>query len=524
MPNSSSRLREIIAVLKANDIMHGTTPEKLRKILEDLGPTFIKLGQIMSMRSDILPQRYCDELAKLRTNVRPMDFQEVKRFIEGEYGVACQEIFRDIDPLPLGSASIAQVHQAVLQNGRKVVVKVQRLRIREIMSEDIAIMRKAISLMKIIRVTGEALDFKMIVDEMWVVAQQEMDFLIEETHLEEFARLNSQINYIACPEVVKDLTTPGILVMEYIDGISIDAGDTLREMGYDLNEIGAKLAENYAKQVLEDAFFHADPHPGNIRIRDGKIVWLDLGMMGRLSNRDRQLLKSAVKAIVQNDTYELKNVIISLGTVRSKINHTGLYTDIDDMLVKYRQLDLSSINLGRFFTELSAIANRYNIATPKGVSLLGRGVVTIEGVLALICPDLNFVQVLANHMLQMMMADFNADEEFKQAGGRLLNSLQKSIDIPSQLADVLKMAVKGQIKINLEVVGADGPLVTINKMVDKLIIGLIDAAFLIGSSIICATGMKPKILGIPVLGVLGYFAAMVLGIWLLHGIIFKSRK
>jgi ubiquinone biosynthesis protein len=520
----ASRLKEIIAVLKANDIIHGTTPVKLRKILEELGPTFIKLGQLMSMRPDILPQSYCDELRNLRANVRPMDFQEIERLIEGECGVAYKELFRYIDPAPLGSASIAQVHKAVLQNGRKVVIKIQRGNIRKIMAEDIAIIRKAVGLVKIFSGTGDALDFREIIDEIWVVAQQEMDFLKEAAHLEEFAGLNSKINYIACPKVEKDLTTIGVLVMEYIEGVPIDDLDALRQMGYDLNEIGEKLAENYAKQVLDDAFFHADPHPGNIRICEGKIVWLDLGMMGRLSNRDQQLLKSAVKAIVRNDAYELKNVLLTMGVVKGKINHTGLYTDIDDMLTKYRQLDLAGLNLGQVFRELSAIAGRYNISVPKGVAILGRGILTLEGLLALIRPQMNFVQILTNHMFQIMMADFDVTKEVKQTVNRLLNSMNRSIDIPSYLATGLKMAVKGQTKINLELIGADEPLVTINKMVDKIIIGLIDAAFLIGSSIICVTGMKPKILGIPILGVLGYFAAMILGVWLLYGIIFKSRR
>jgi ubiquinone biosynthesis protein len=519
-----SRLKEIIAVLKANDIIHGTTPIKLRIILEELGPTFIKLGQLMSMRPDILPQSYCDELSHLRADVRPMDFQEIERIIEGECGVTYKELFRYIAPTPLGSASIAQVHKAVLQNGRKVVIKIQRRNIRKIMAEDIAIIRKAIGLVKIISGTGDALDFRDIIDEIWVAAQQEMDFLKEAAHLEEFAGLNSKINYIACPEVEKDLTTSGILVMEYIEGVPIDDLDTLRQMGYDLNEIGEKLAENYAKQVLNDAFFHADPHPGNIRICGGKIVWLDLGMMGRLSNRDQQLLKSTVKAIVRNDAYELKNVLLSMGVVKGKINHIGLYTDIDDMLTKYRQLDLAGLNLGQVFREISAIVGRHNISMPKGVAILGRGILTIEGLLALIRPKMNFVQFLADHMFQMMMEDFDVAKEVKQTVNRLFNSMNRSIDIPSYLATMLKMAVKGQTKVNLELIGADEPLVTINKMVDKMIIGLIDAAFLIGSSIICVTGMEPKILGIPILGVLGYFAAMILGVWLLYGIIFKSRR
>ncbi|HBE80327.1 MAG TPA: ABC transporter, partial [Firmicutes bacterium] len=335
--DKTSRLREIIGVLRKHDILQGITPGKLCKILEQLGPTFVKLGQIMSMRSDILPPEYCNALISLRENVQPMDFTEVERVIESEYGVSYKEFFEWIDPNPLGSASIAQVHHALLKDDRKVVIKVQRLHIRQVMAGDIVIIRKAISLLKIFGGSGDAVDFKIIIEEMWIVAQQEMDFLIEASHLEEFARLNSEINYIGCPKVEKSLTTSRVLVMESIEGIQIDDLDTLQERGYDMNEIGRKLAENYAKQVLNDAFFHADPHPGNIRVREGKIVWLDFGMMGRLSHRDQQLIKSVVNAILKNDAWELKNAILAIGDPKGKINHAALYTDIDEMLIRYRQ-------------------------------------------------------------------------------------------------------------------------------------------------------------------------------------------
>lgn len=521
--NKASRIKEILGVLRKNDIIHGLTPEKLRRILEELGPTFIKLGQIMSMRSDILPQKYCDELISLRKNVPPMDFSEIERVIESEYGVSSKAIFECIDLNPLGSASIAQVHNAVLKDGRKVVVKVQRERIKKIMAEDFVIIRKAIGLLKIIRNPGDAVNLKTIIEEMWIVAQQEMDFLIEASHLEEFARLNSEINYVACPMVEKSLTTSRVLVMEYVGGIPVDDLNALREMGYDNNEIGRKLAENYAKQVLDDAFFHADPHPGNILIRDGKIVWLDLGMMGRLNPQDQQLIQSAVNAVIKNDTFELKNVILSLGFIKGKINHPALYTDIDELLIRYRQMDLASFHLGDLFSELTAIAARYDISMPKRFTILGRGILTIEGVLAVCSPQLNFVQLLADHMMAMKIKDFDVSKDFIQTVNRLVNALDKSVDIPSDMADLLKMTVKGQTKINLGITEAAEPLQAVNKMVDKLVIGIIDAALLICSSLICTTNMTPKILNIPVFGALGYAAALVLGIWLLYKIM-KAKK
>ncbi|MEG2687097.1 MAG: AarF/UbiB family protein, partial [Christensenellaceae bacterium] len=186
-----SRISEMLEVLKKNDIAHGLTPKKLRTILEELGPTFVKLGQILSMRADLIPSEYCDELTSLRSHVTPFPFAEAKQVIAQEYGVkSWREVFSSLEAQPLGSASIAQVHKAVLKDGRNVVVKVQRPRIKETMGQDIAILRRAIALVKFAPELGDPLDFQIMVEEMWVVAQQEMDFLIEASHLEEFSKLN----------------------------------------------------------------------------------------------------------------------------------------------------------------------------------------------------------------------------------------------------------------------------------------------------------------------------------------------
>lgn len=516
--SSLKRLREMLSVLRSHDIVHGLNPQKLRSILEDMGPTYVKLGQIMSMRSDILPKAYCDELVKLRAQAKPMPFSEVKQVIEKEYGAPVQSIFTSIDPTPLGSASIAQVHGAVLKNKQRVVIKVQRPGIREIMARDITLMKKAIHLLGLVGKTADAVDFESVVDEMWVVAQQEMDFILEASHNKEFAQLNKDIAYVGCPKIEENLTTPHVIVMEYIDGVQIDRLDTLREMGYDPEEIGHKLADNYCKQVLEDSFFHADPHPGNIWIREGKIIWLDLGMMGRLSNRDRELFSDALRSIATNDINELKRIVLTLGIVRGRINHSRLYTDLDDMVTKYGSLDLANMNLGAMVQELLEVASGNNIAMPSNLSMLARGIMTIEGVLSICCPNTSFMQIISSHIVRDMYNDFDIKKELRHSSQAFYAMFTKGLDIPGQVSDVLKMTAKGQTKINLELTGSEEPLRRIDKMVNRIIICIITAALLIASSTICTTQMEPRILGIPLLGALGYFAALILGGYLLFSI------
>ncbi len=513
--SNKKRLGQIVSVLVKNDLVKGITPEKLRKIIEELGPTFVKLGQIMSMRNEILPTEYCKELEKLRADVRPMEYSEVKKVIENEYGTELEEVFQSFDSVPLGSASIAQAHFAILKNGDKVVVKVQRPGIKDIMARDISLLRKASKILKIAVNTGNVVDFGIILDEMWTVTSQEMDFLIEARHAEEFYDYNRDIVYSTCPKIEHKFTTSKVLVMEYIEGVQIDDIEILISMGYDLNEIGLKLSDNYIKQIIDDAFFHADPHPGNIRIRGGEIVWIDLGMMGRLSNRDKLLFKNSIKAIAENNVDEIKNILITLGNHKGRINHLRMYSDISDMLSKYGNMSIGDMDLGVIMEEFLFLANTHGISMPKGMSMLSRGIITIEGVLAKISPDINIVQVMTNRMASEVLNNIDLSQEILNVGKTLYGSARKTLDIPTQLSDILKMTMKGQTKVNLELTGSEEPLTAIDKMVNKLVICIINAGLLIGSSLICTTDMELKLLGIPLIGVMGYAVALILGGWLI---------
>mgnify|MGYP000522668698 CR=1 FL=1 len=237
----NSRLKEIVAVLRKHSITKGVTPLKLREIIEDLGPTFIKLGQIMAMHSDILPKRYCDELMQLCSDVKPMPFEEVLSVIEESYGRSWRRVFSHIDESCQGAASIAQVHRATLKSGEEVVVKVQRRGIYEKMARDIELLRKAIKLMPPVSLKNMA-DFDLVLDELWTVTRDEMNFLTEASNMEEFARRNKDVHFVGTPKLYQQYTTVHVLVMEYIDGCAVDDKERLKEEGYDLKEIGSKLS------------------------------------------------------------------------------------------------------------------------------------------------------------------------------------------------------------------------------------------------------------------------------------------
>ena len=279
------------------------TPEKLRIILEELGPTYIKLGQIMSLHSDILPKAYCDELIKLNSDVAPMPFSEVEQVINRSYREDWHQVFESIDPKPLGSASIAQVHRAKLLTGEDVVVKVQRRGIYDTMARDIGLLHRIVRLMPSVGGIKNVVDLGMILDEMWMVAQEEMDFC------------------------------------------AINDRDHLLSRGYDLNEVGRKFVNNYIKQVMDDGFFHADPHPGNVKVHDGKIVWIDMGMMGRLSTRDKTLMERAIRSIAISDIASLESVILELCETKGKVDEGRLYRELRTLIERYGKMSLGNIDI-----------------------------------------------------------------------------------------------------------------------------------------------------------------------------------
>lgn len=519
--NNASRVKEILLILRKYRLHKGFTPQKLCGILEDLGPTFVKIGQILSMRQDMLPKEYCDQLTKLCSNVRPLPFETVCDVLQTEYGRPYSEVFHSIDPQPLGSASIAQVHAAVLTDGTPVVIKVQRPNIYHTMEQDITLLKRAISVVNMFRSVSGVVDLRAVLDELWSTAQEELDFLKEAAHMERFAHNNAGVAYVICPKVYRACTTAHVLVMQRMHGVPVDQTDQLCAQGYDMHEIGQKLAENFVKQILDDAFFHADPHPGNIWINDGKITWLDFGMMGILSGRDRELFRSAVTAIVHQDIYSLKNVFLMLGTAKKPVDHAQLYADVDEMVARYGGMELGSMNLGMALQEFMHLANKHSIRLPQSVTMLSRGIMTIEGVLCLCAPDISLLQILATHLSNTFFQSLDWRKELQRAGRGAYTALHKAAVLPSQLSDLLQTATKGQVKLHLETAPAPTAHRHTESLFNRAVLAVLIAALLITSALLTQADLTPKLGSVPLPAVLGFAAAGVLSVLLLF---FTLRK
>lgn len=517
------RLKEITRVLRRHAVTRGVSPEKLRLILEELGPTFVKLGQLLSLRSDILPKRYCDELMKLCSDVEPMSFAQVEEVLEESFGCPWQEEFLSIEEEPLGSASIAQVHRAVLKSGEEVVIKVQRKGIYEIMARDIGLMKKAVKLLPPVSIKDMA-DLNLVLEELWRVAQEEMNFFTEASNMEEFSRYNQNVAYVRTPVLYREYTTAHVLVMEYIDGIVINDRENLLLEGYDLKEVGTKFVDNFMKQVLKDGFFHADPHPGNVRIQDGKIVWSDMGMMGRLSQADRQTILQAVEGVALNDIGKIQDAVLSIGQFHGKPDQARLYEDIRSLLAKYGTMDFGKIDVAGLLMDLMEVMKENKIAMPHGLTMLARSMAHMEGVLTEISPEINLIEIAAEQLKSQFLEEENWKKELRSGGKSLYRSFRKAIDIPSLVTDVLQGYMKGQTRIKLDLNASDDLAWLLRKLIRNIVTGLWVMALLISSSIICTTDMRPKLWGLPALGVLGYFGAFVIVLYVVLNHIISKRK
>ena len=518
------RLAQIAQIVNQFDIVHGLTPVKMRLMFEALGPTFVKVGQILSMRSEILPQSFCDELAKLRADADPMPYGTVLQVLEDEYGRPAGEIFDHIDATPLGSASLAQVHRAKLTTGEDVAVKVQRPGVRETMAQDVSIMRTIARIAAKTMPSAQVVDLSGVVEELWDTFEAETDFMIEARNLAEFKRFCEHYKYMDCPKPYSDLCTEHVVVMDYVEGISVSHPDELIEAGYDLKEIGTKLVDNYATQVLDEGFFHADPHPGNIMVRGGQIVLLDLGMTGRLNAKTRSVLKDMIFAVAKQDSPALADGLLRFaGAEADPEDYPALLADLDVIVKEFGTVDLAELDIAAMLTALTQMAQRHGIEVPSTVTTVGRALVTLEGLLDEFIPDVNMIQIISDHIASSTSKKDFAKDETKSLALESHQALHSLLAAANELKVASRMLTRGQLRVNMEMVGSQEPIHLLANMVNRLTMALIVVGLFIGSSIVYYAGIKPVIFGIPIVGFLGYVIAFILSVWIVFDIYFKGR-
>ena len=505
---SSKRMGEIVSIMRRYHVARGLTPEKAVAVLEALGPTYVKIGQLASSRSDLLPKAYCDAFEQLHDHVTPLPYAEVLGCIDDAYGVPWTTVFSSIDEEPLGAASIAQVHRATLLDGTVVAVKVRRPGIVEQMAEDITLMKHLLALAELTTTSHQTIMLSLdnALEELERTTANEVDFTVELRNLERFQQELADQEGVTSPTPYPAHSTDSVLVMEYVEGVEIDDVAALRARGIDPAALAGRLVQSYVTQVLDDGFFHADPHPGNILVRDGEIVWIDLGM----------LVGWMFRAVATNNAYDLKEAVLGLSTVRGEVDHGALLSQMSSLLEEYGTADLSDINMGAVFQELVEVLRTQNLIMAPSVTMLARGVVTLEGVMAAIDPDANVVQIVSKHVVRQSLSPHHIEERVVSLLTASAESAEAMTRLPRQVSNAVEMLNRGELSVTADMKVPANALATLYAVCGRIALAMISAGLFMGSSILCTTNMEPRILEVPVLGALGYLGALVLGVYVIY--------
>ena len=511
------RIGEILGLVRKYRVWDNLTPVRFRKLLEELGPMFVKMGQILANRSEILPQTFCDELRRLRSDVKPVPYEVVLRCLEEEYGQKLGQVFDALDPNPLGSASLAQVHRARLVSGEDVAVKVQRPGAQQVMAQDIDIIRSIVRLVSHFVKTDQFVDLHGVVEELWLSFKEETNFLAEAKNLNDFYEFHKASRSISCPKSYLDLCTEHVVVMDYVDGISIAEPERLAAAGYDLEQVGSLIVDDYATQVLDDGFFHADPHAGNIILKDGVVYFIDLGMVGRMSSHDRGIVKDMVFAVAENDVPKLKDSLMRFAVTRgdsSQLDHSAFLSDLDFIVADFAGLDLKDLDIGEFLTSLVNLASKNEVELPSVVTMFARGLVTLEGLLTEYMPNVNMIDIITEHIKNEKSTFLRMQETLQDLSMSSLRAAKGSLEAAEYLGLASRMLTRGQLKINAQMMGSEELMRHLGGIVDRMSMAIVIAGLFIGSSVVYYAKIEPVIFGIPVIGFMGYFSALVLALML----------
>ncbi|MBS3162382.1 AarF/ABC1/UbiB kinase family protein [Candidatus Woesearchaeota archaeon] len=487
--------------IKGKKEVEGTTPQRLRIVFEEAGGAFVKLGQMLSLRSDLIPQEYCDEFSKLQDSVKPFPMYQVRKIIQEEFGKSINKIFDEFDETPLAAASVGQVHRAKLKTGEIVAVKIQRPDIKKVFESDI-------DLMYFIAEEAEKHwpDFKVfkpkeMVKQFQEYTIKEMDYQAEAKNIDVFYNHYKYHTHIKIPKVFWDYTTKRILTMEYIDGRKISVID---DLGVEQKKKIAMLVyKSMLTQVLEMRVFHADPHPGNIFwTKDAKVAFLDFGIVGRLSPDMAENVELMLIGLVKGDLDSLSQGFIEMGVV-DDIDENKFKEDLFEAWAEFKGSSLKQMNMKRFFINTFDLARKYEMNLPTNFVLLAKAVITAEAFGKQLYPDSNFVEVCREEVDRIVKKERQPKV--------IYDSLKKNIfDIglnlkrfPSDLRGLMKIIRKGT-KVKLEVDHKE--LGELNQELDvsskRVTYGLIIGGLLIATGLFVATGLEPKYYNIPLLAII----------------------
>jgi len=501
-----------------------SSPERLRLVFEELGPTFIKLGQLLSTRPDLIPADFLDELSKLQDDIPPFSIEEVRTIFEEELGDAPEEIFHYFDVEPLAAASIGQVHRARMDDGTEVVIKLQRPGIENVIAVDLEILAHIAELMEQYLEEVQGHQPMAIVHEFARSLSREIDFSIELANIQRFARQFEGNPTIHVPEVYPELSTDRVLVMEYVVGIKSSRSDTLREQGYDLPLIAERGANLVMEQIFVHGFFHADPHPGNIFILpDNVICFIDFGQMGRLSLKDREDFTDLVLDLVAGNEQKIVHGVLKVTVQLGEVDRDRLAQDLGNLMDMYLYRPLADLEAGKILQDLLDLVSRHKLSFKPSLYLMMKALSTVEGVGLMLDPKLELIRLARPFMQRIRMARMKPGRIAEEITSTGVSYLSLFKELPEDIRSILRQLRSGRMRLEFEHRGLKSLGAALDRVSNRISFAIVLAALIVGSSLIVLSDIPPRWHNIPVIGLLGFLVAGIMGFWLLLSIIRHGR-
>lgn len=497
------------------------TPERLLQALEELGPTFIKFGQLLSTRSDLLPPDYINELSKLQDTAPTIPTKQVKAVILEQFGRPVDELFAYFDDEPLAAASLGQVHAATLIDGTQVIIKVQRPGIRDIVDNDISNLYVIARFLEGRWDRAKTYGLIDVVDEFAITIREELDYTREGRNTERLKQILSDLEYVRVPTVYWDYTTTKVLTLERINGIKITDIHRLDEAGIDRSKIAEMLSSAFYQQIFIDGYMHADPHPGNLLVTpDQKLGIIDAGQVRQLDMSTKSGLIKLLIAYEQQETRQFAEEIVELGISRGDIDLPTLTRDLEKVLRQYYDLPASSTDLGQILMRVMNTSAKHKIRLPTGFTVVGKVLADIDGINRLLDPDWNFTESVRPYLRRAVRDQLNYREVLLDSYRALIDTKDFLFALPEHLNMLFRKAIEGTLRTELRIRGLEDLESRLDKGTNRLAFALIVSAIIIGSSIIVIAHQGPRgAFGLPLIGITGYIIALVLGLWLLISIL-----
>jgi ubiquinone biosynthesis protein len=514
--------------LQSNNRLAKSTigPTHLRMALEELGATFIKLGQILSTRSDLLPPEYQTELARLQDAASPVAPDVVRQVVTAELGRPLEVAFASFDLTPLASASIGQAHAAILQDGTEVIVKVRRPGVVEQVEEDLEILQNLAEMASRRWELANQYDLPGLADDYAQTLRDELDYLREGRNAERFAANFAHDRNIHIPRVFWELTTSRVLTLERVRGIKINDLASLDAAHIDRRALAQRASHLILHMVFEDGFFHADPHPGNFFVEPGgRIGLIDFGMVGTLDKRTQEQLVGMLTAMTAQDADRLEAVLEELGVARQRIDRVSLQRDLDHVLRQYYGRQLADFNISAILAETLSIVRHYHLQLPTNMALLVKTIVMEEGLGVQLDPNFNLASVLAPYARRLLWREYSPLVWARRLSDASVDAARLGIDLPQQVRRIINDLERGTLEVAARPVGLEPYIYRLERIANRIVVGILTAAFVIGLAMLL-TADRPQGFAqwAGVFFALGIAAAVVFGLYLLWQVLRSERR